>query len=54
MFHPVLNETNKIENQMKNLIQALKGYKNQIYWIYPNNDFGFQSVLKLLKKNNLK
>jgi GDP/UDP-N,N'-diacetylbacillosamine 2-epimerase (hydrolysing) len=54
MFHPVLNEANKIEIQMKNLIQALKSYKNQIYWIYPNNDFGFQSVLKLLKKSNLK
>ena len=53
MYTPLKNVNNKIEKQMKNLIQALKSYKNKIYWIYPNNDFGFQSVLKLLKKNNL-
>jgi GDP/UDP-N,N'-diacetylbacillosamine 2-epimerase (hydrolysing) len=54
LFHPVLNEINEVENQMKNLIKTLKKFNNKIYWIYPNNDFGFQLILKLLKKNNLK
>ncbi len=54
MFHPVLNESDKIEIQMKNLIRALKKFKNPIYWIYPNNDFGFQLVLKLLKNKDFK
>ncbi len=53
LFHPVLNENKKIIYQMKNLINVFKKYKNKVYWIYPNNDFGFQLVLKLLKKNNL-
>ena len=50
MFHPVLNESNKIIDQMKNLIKSLKDFENPIYWIYPNNDYGFQLVLNLLKK----
>ncbi len=54
MFHPVLNEADKIIDQMKNLISSLKEFKNPIYWIYPNNDYGFQLVLDLLKKNKLK
>ena len=54
LFHPVLNENEKIIYQMRNLINVFKKFKNKIYWIYPNNDFGFQLVLKLLKKNNLK
>ncbi len=54
MFHPVLNESDKIIDQMKNLIKSLKDFENPIYWIYPNNDYGFQLVLNLLKKNYLK
>ncbi len=54
MFHPVLNESDKIIDQMKNLIKSLKDFENPIYWIYPNNDYGFQLVLNLLKKSYLK
>lgn len=53
LFHPVLSENNKLNYQMDNLIDALKDFKNKIYWIYPNNDFGFQQILKKLKTKNL-
>ncbi len=49
LFHPVLGETENLNYQMDNLIEALKKFKNKIYWIYPNNDFGFQLILKKLK-----
>ena len=53
LFHPVLSEIKDLNYQMDNLIEALKKFKNKIYWIYPNNDFGFQLILKKLKKKNI-
>ncbi len=53
IFHPVLDESKKLNLQMDNLINALNKFNQKVYWIYPNNDFSHELILRKLKKNNL-
>jgi GDP/UDP-N,N'-diacetylbacillosamine 2-epimerase (hydrolysing) len=52
IFHPVLGERDKINNQMKNLLKFLLKINKKIYWIYPNNDYGYDLIVN--KLNHLK
>lgn len=50
IFHPIMNETNTLSNQMKILIKFLKKLDKKIYWIYSNNDYGHEKIIKNLIK----
>ena len=49
IFHPVLNEQKKIDQQLKNLLQAINETGIKVVWIYPNNDVGYTKILKKIK-----
>ncbi len=50
IFHPVLNEQNKINDQLNSLMDALVETKSKALWIYPNTDMGFNLIISKLKK----
>ena len=50
MFHPVLNQTEQIDHQLKNIFEALIYFKVRINIIYPNNDYGYSKILKFINK----
>lgn len=50
IFHSILNEQNKINNQITSLINALAETKSNALWIYPNTDMGFNLIISKLKK----
>ncbi len=55
IFHPVLDENNNLKHQISNLLSAIKNFsKYKFYWIFPNNDFGYNIILEELKKSKLK
>ena len=56
IFHPVLSEVSKIDNQVKNIFNALKkNIKKNIIWIYPNNDFAYSNIInKIIKFKEIK
>ena len=57
IFHPVLGERDNINNQMKNLLKFLLKINKKIYWIYSNNDYGYDLIvnkLNLLKYDKIK
>lgn len=54
IFHPVLNEQEKIDQQINNLIQAVIKSEIKVIWIYPNNDVGYSRILKKIKKTKTK
>lgn len=55
IFHPVLNENTKLKDQISNLLKAIKDFSNYKFcWIYPNNDYGYNIIIKELKKSKLK
>ena len=57
IFHPVLNEHKLIKRQIHSLIKAINHTNINVSWIYPNNDMGFQIILKNLsqtKNKNIK
>lgn len=55
IFHPVLNENDKLKKQILNLLNSIKYFsKYKFYWIFPNNDFGHNIILKELKNSKLK
>ena len=54
IFHPVLNEQKKIDQQLKNLIQAINETGIKVVWIYPNNDAGYKKILNKIKKYKTK
>ncbi len=51
MFHPVTGQTNKLAKQMDTLIKAIKSSKMNTVIIYPNNDPGYDLIIKKIKKN---
>tara|TARA_B100000787_G_scaffold89938_2_gene66480 strand:+ start:10030 stop:11127 length:1098 start_codon:yes stop_codon:yes gene_type:complete len=51
IFHPVLSEVSSIDDQVKNIFNALKkNIKKNIIWIYPNNDFGYSKIINQITK----
>ena len=50
IFHPILNETSKLSNQIKILLKFLRKLNKKIYWIYSNNDYGYEKIIKNLVK----
>ena len=55
IFHPVLNEQNKINDQISNILESVKYFDEYRFcWIFPNNDFGHQIILKKLNKAKYK
>jgi len=52
IFHPVLNQINQIETQIKNIFEALLYFNVPINIIYPNNDFGYSKIIKYIHKYN--
>ena len=48
IFHPVLNEVKKIDKQFENILQACITFNVPINFIYPNNDFGYKNILKII------
>lgn len=50
IFHPVLNEQNKIKKQLNSLIDAISETNSKAVWIYPNTDMGFKLIITKLKK----
>jgi GDP/UDP-N,N'-diacetylbacillosamine 2-epimerase (hydrolysing) len=50
IFHPVLNEQNKIKMQLNSLIDAITETNSNVVWIYPNTDMGFNIIISRLKK----
>lgn len=48
LFHPVTEEFQKIESQTNILIDSIKDCKENIFWVFPNNDAGANII-----KNNL-
>ena len=54
MFHPVLNEREKVKEQIDNIISAVLSFDANIKIIYPNNDLGFKNIIKRIKKIKLK
>ena len=51
IFHPVLNENENINAQVKNLYEALNdNFDSNIIWIYPNNDYGHEKITNEIKK----
>lgn len=49
IFHPVLNEVKEFKKNISNLYKALKKFKYDYFWIYPNNDYGYRILIKFLK-----
>ncbi len=54
IFHPILNEQDKIYKQIDSLIRAINFLNLKIVWIYPNNDAGYKKILKKIKKQKRK
>jgi len=52
IFHPVLNQIDQIETQIKNILEALLYFNVPINIIYPNNDFGYSKIVNFIKKYN--
>ncbi|MCX2683645.1 UDP-N-acetylglucosamine 2-epimerase [Campylobacter sp. MIT 21-1685] len=46
MFHPVTTEFTSMKEQSENLVKALKQSGRNFIIIYPNNDLGFEFILK--------
>ncbi|OUU23880.1 MAG: UDP-N-acetylglucosamine 2-epimerase (hydrolyzing) [Candidatus Endolissoclinum sp. TMED37] len=44
LFHPVTEEFDKIENQTNILIDSIKDLKENIFWVFPNNDAGANKI----------
>jgi UDP-hydrolysing UDP-N-acetyl-D-glucosamine 2-epimerase len=54
IFHPVLNEQKKINQQIASLLKAVEKTMIKVLWIYPNNDAGYKLILKKLNKTKNK
>ena len=52
IFHPVLNQIDQIETQIKNILEALLYFNVPINIIYPNNDFGYSKIINFVNKKN--
>jgi UDP-hydrolysing UDP-N-acetyl-D-glucosamine 2-epimerase len=52
--HPVTSENNKSKKQIIETIDAIKKSKIQTLFVLPNNDSGHKSIIREIKKNNLK
>jgi UDP-hydrolysing UDP-N-acetyl-D-glucosamine 2-epimerase len=52
--HPVTTENKESGKQMTETINAIKKSKIQTLFVLPNNDSGYKSIIKEIKKNNLK
>ena len=52
--HPVTTENEESGKQMTETINAIKKSKIQTLFVLPNNDSGYKSIIKEIKKNNLK
>ena len=50
LFHPVVTEVKKLQEQVKEIIQACKESSKQYIVIYPNNDTGSQIILDAYKE----
>lgn len=48
-LHPTTINFNNIENEINNLLQALKKTEFQIVFTYPNSDLGHQKIIKKIK-----
>ena len=48
-FHPVLNEIKDFKQNILSLYKALKKFKYDYFWIYPNNDYGYKILINFLK-----
>lgn len=48
LFHPVLNEIDSVESQMKNLMEAIKSLGMPILVIWPNIDAGNKEITQIL------
>ncbi len=49
IFHPVLNEIKNFKQNILSLYKALKKFKYDYFWIYPNNDYGYKILINFLK-----
>lgn len=56
IFHPVLSEIKKFKKNIVELYKAIQKFNYDYFWIYPNNDFGFEILIDFLKgkKNKIK
>ena len=54
IFHPVLSEIKKFKKNIQNLYKAIKNFKYNYYWIYPNNDYGYKILTDFLKTKSSK
>jgi UDP-hydrolysing UDP-N-acetyl-D-glucosamine 2-epimerase len=52
--HPVTTENKESGKQMTETINAIKKSKIQTLFVLPNNDSGYKSIIREIKKNNLK
>ena len=52
--HPVTTENEKSSKQIIETINAIKKSKIQTLFVLPNNDSGHKSIVREIKKNNLK
>ncbi len=52
IYHPILNEKKLIKKQISNIIKAITSSKINVKWIYPNNDMGFNDIIKKINKIN--
>ena len=50
MFHPVTTELNLLENQIKNIVDALIQSHRQYIVLYPNNDAGTDLIINEFKR----
>tara|TARA_B110000003_G_scaffold265812_1_gene292068 strand:- start:74 stop:1225 length:1152 start_codon:yes stop_codon:yes gene_type:complete len=48
--HPVTSELDKINDQFIETIEALKNFKIQKLFVFPNNDAGSSKIINLIKK----
>tara|TARA_X000000950_G_scaffold171985_1_gene209508 strand:+ start:8360 stop:9493 length:1134 start_codon:yes stop_codon:yes gene_type:complete len=56
LFHPVTEEFQKIQSQTNILIDAIKNCKENIFWVFPNNDAGANVIKNKLiseRKDNI-
>ena len=54
IYHPVLNEQKEIKKQILSILNAIEKTNLKVFWIYPNNDMGFNNILKKIKKTKNK
>ncbi|WBO93057.1 UDP-N-acetylglucosamine 2-epimerase BpsF (plasmid) [Bacillus tropicus] len=52
MYHPVTTEINRVEENIKNVVDAVKAVKDNYIVIYPNNDEGSSIILNEFKRFN--